>query len=369
MIDIGNHDHVGSFLRTTEIKNARAAHANNEITAEALRKVEDAEIEKLVKKQIDLGIKAITDGEFRRSWFMHDFFWGLEGVSFEAVEKGYDFVGQTTRAESFKVTGKIAFGQHEMVEDFKFLADLVEKHGDGSQFAKYTIPAPTMFFQRVISDKEKEIYPDINDLARDLIKVYQDAIQAFYDAGCKYLQFDECVLSALDDPKLANIMENFTGLKLEDTTELFVNVIKEALKNKPEDMIVATHMCKGNYKSAHLYESGYETVSTYFDELGYDVYLLEYDDERSGGFEPLANIKDENTQVVLGLVTSKTPALEDGNTITQRVEEAKEHFPAERLLLSPQCGFASTEEGNSLTEEEQWNKMEHIINLSNKIWS
>lgn len=368
MVQIEKHDHVGSFLRTEAIKNARKAYANNELTAKELRQVEDAEIEKLVKKQIDLGIKAITDGEFRRSWFMHDFFWGLEGVSFEAVEKGYDFVGQTTRAESFKITGEIAFGNHEMVEDFKFLADVVEKYGDGTQFAKYTIPAPTMFFQRVISDAEKAVYPNVEALAEALIKVYQDAIQSFYDAGCRYLQFDECVLSALDDPKLANIMENFTGLKLEDTTELFVKVIKESLKNKPEDMIVATHMCKGNYKSAYLYASGYETVSQYFDELGYDVYLLEYDDERSGSFKPLENIKNKDTKVVLGVVTSKTPELEDGNAMEQRVKEAAKHFPLERLLISPQCGFASTEEGNSLTEEEQWDKMKHIINLSNNIW-
>ncbi|PID05505.1 MULTISPECIES: 5-methyltetrahydropteroyltriglutamate--homocysteine S-methyltransferase [unclassified Sporosarcina] len=368
MIHIGKHDHVGSFLRTDAIKDARKAYINDELTAEDLRQVEDVEIEKLVKKQIDLGIKAITDGEFRRSWFMHDFFWGLGGVSFEAVEKGYDFVGQTTRAESFKVTDKISFGNHEMVNDLKFLADLVEKYGDGSQFAKYTIPAPTMFFQRVLSEKEKEIYPNIEDLAADIIKVYQDAIQAFYDAGCRYLQFDECILSALDDPKLANIMENFTGLKLTDTTDLFVRVIKESLKNKPEDMIVATHMCKGNYKSAYLYTSGYETVSKYFDELGYDVYLLEYDDERSGGFEPLANIKNEDTQVVLGVVTSKTPELEDANAMKEKVKAASEHFPLERLLISPQCGFASTEEGNSLSEEEQWDKMEHIIKLSKEIW-
>lgn len=368
MVQIGKHDHVGSFLRTDAIKEARKAYTNGGLTAEELRQVEDAEIEKLVKKQIDLGIKTITDGEFRRSWFMHDFFWGLEGVSFEAVEKGYDFVGQTTRAESFKVTGKIAFGKHEMVKDFKFLADLVEKYGDGSQIAKYTIPAPTMFFQRVISEKEKEIYPAIEDLAADLINVYQDAVQSFYDAGCRYLQFDECILSALDDPKLAAIMENFTGLKLTDTTDLFVKIIKESLENKPGDMIVATHMCKGNYKSAHLYASGYETVSKYFDELGYDVYLLEYDDERSGSFEPLANIKNDHTQVVLGVVTSKVPELEDEDVMKDRVKAASEHFPLERLLVSPQCGFASTEEGNSLSEEEQWAKMEHIIKLSKEIW-
>lgn len=368
MVQIGKHDHVGSFLRTDIIKDARLAYTNDELTREELRRVEDNEIEKLVKKQIDLGIKAITDGEFRRSWFMHDFFWGLEGVSFEAVEKGYDFVGETTRAESFKVTDKIAFGNHEMVNDFKYLADLVEKYGDGSQFAKYTIPAPTMFFQRVISEVEKERYPNIQDLATDLVKVYQDAIEAFYHAGCRYLQFDECILSALDDPKLANIMENFTGLKLSETTDLFIEVIQESLKNKPEDMIIATHMCKGNYKSAHLYESGYETVSKYFDDLSYDVYLLEYDDERSGSFEPLANIKNEDTQVVLGIVTSKTPELEDAQKMQEKVKAASEYFPLDRLLISPQCGFASTEEGNSLSEEEQWDKMKHIIKLSKKIW-
>src|SRR5699024_8368397 len=201
-----------------------------------------------------------------------------------------------------------------------------------------------------------------------LIKVYQDAIQAFYDAGCRYLQFDECVLSALDDPKLANIMENFTGLKLTDTTELFVHVIKESLRNKPEDMIVATHMCKGNYKSAHLYASGYETVSTYFDELGYDVYLLEYDDERSGSFEPLNNIKNEQTQVVLVILTSNVQTLEDTQVMKDRIHHAAQHFPIERLLISPQCGFASTEEGNNLSEEEQWKKMQHLIQKAEEVF-
>jgi len=368
MIEIGKHDHVGSFLRTSEIKDARKAFENKEINAEQLREIENIEIENLVKNQLDLGINVITDGEFRRSWFMHDFFWGLEGVSFVQVDKGYDFVGETTRAESFKVTDHIAFGKHEMVEDFKYLAELVAKYGDGSQIAKYTIPAPTMFFQRVISEQEKLIYPKVEDLATALIKVYQDAIQAFYDAGCRYLQFDECVLSALDDPKLANIMENFTGLKLTDTTELFVHVIKESLRNKPEDMIVATHMCKGNYKSAHLYASGYETVSTYFDELGYDVYLLEYDDERSGSFEPLKNIKNEQTQVVLGILTSKVPTLEDTQVMKDRIHHAAQHFPIERLLISPQCGFASTEEGNNLSEEEQWKKMQHLIQIAEEVF-
>lgn len=363
MVQLGTHDHVGSFLRTDKIKEARQQKAEGTITAEQLRAIEDEEIEALIKHQIDVGIQVITDGEFRRSWFMHDFFWALEGVDFVEVDEGYDFVGETTRAESFAVSGPIAFGNHPMVEDFKFVKEMVEKHGDGTQIAKYPIPAPTMFFQRVISDKEKEIYPTVEALSEALINVYKDAIKAFYDAGCRYLQFDECVLSALDDPKLASIMENFTGLSFDEMTQLFVDIIKEILKDKPEDLIVATHMCKGNYKSAYLYSSGYDSVSKHFDELGYDVYLLEYDDERSGDFTPLKNIKNENTKVVLGIVTSKDGELEDRDLMAKRIEEAAAVFPKERLLVSPQCGFASTEEGNNLSEKEQWDKMKHVISL------
>lgn len=362
-------DHVGSFLRTESIKQARAAYQDGEIDKAALRETEDKEIEKLVKKQIDVGLKAITDGEFRRSWFMHDFFWGLKGVGYSRREGGIEFKGEATNSDSFEVTGKITFDNHYMLEDFKFLQSAVNLYGDGTQMAKVSLPSPSQILYRIPSDKEKEIYPEIQDLFKDVAIAYNDTIHAFYNEGCRYLQLDDTVLSALADPEFPDILEKMSGLTINDLVELLIATIRYALKDKPEDMIITTHMCKGNFKSTYLYEGGYERVAEYLDRLPFDGFFLEYDDERSGGFEPLSNIGGEERTVVLGLITSKNGELEDKDYIINRIKEASNYISLEQLALSPQCGFSSTEEGgNDLTEEEQWNKISHVIEIADDVW-
>ncbi|GIN69542.1 5-methyltetrahydropteroyltriglutamate--homocysteine methyltransferase [Bacillus sp. J14TS2] len=362
-------DHVGSFLRTGPLKEARASYRAGNLSQVALRLVEDQEIEKLIKKQIDVGLKAITDGEFRRAWFMHDFFWGLEGVEYTKREGGIAFKGETTSADSYKVTGKIRFGAHYMIQDFAYLKRKVDEHGDGSQLAKVTIPSPSQMLYRIPSDQEKELYPNLHDLFEDLAIAYQETVQKFYEAGCRYLQLDDTVLSALADPEFPHFLEKISGLKIDELVALLVKTIQVALKDKPEDMIVATHMCKGNFKSTYLYEGGYEQVAKFFDQLPYDSYFLEYDDERSGGFEPLQEIINKDITVVLGLISSKNGELEDKEAIIQRIKEASQSISLDQLALSPQCGFSSTEEGaNNLTEEEQWNKIKHVIEIAEVVW-
>jgi len=363
-------DHVGSLLRTEEIKEARKQWTESEITAEQLKKIEDQEIEKIVQKQIESGLKAITDGEFRRSWWHFDYYFGLKGFKKIEKERGFIFDGDETKAETVEIEGKIGWQGHEFVEHFTFLKELVDKHGDGSQVAKMTIPAPFVSMYREISETEKELYPTAESFFKDLGESYKDALQAFYDAGCRYIQFDDTILAALtDDEFVQEIEEKCYGLSIDKVYDLVVETTQYIFKNKPEDLIVGTHLCKGNFRSTFIHGSGdYDYVARRFDELGYDAYFLEYDTERAGSFEPLAHIKNTNTEVVLGLITSKTALLEDPSVIENRIKEASEYLPLEQLALSPQCGFASTEEGNKITLADQWNKLKHVVEIAKKVW-
>jgi 5-methyltetrahydropteroyltriglutamate--homocysteine methyltransferase len=360
-------DHVGSFLRTEPIKAARKAFANGEIDRAALKEVEDREIKKLVQKQIEVGLKSITDGEFRRSWWHLDFLAGLKGVEFFESQYVSAFKGAKTRNNAIKVVGKVDFDQHYMIDHFEFLKQAVEKYGDGSQVAKFSIPSPNMLFTRIQGDeyyngKKEEFY-------NDTVAAYRKAIQAFYDAGCRYLQLDDTSwIDFVSDERITAVVEK-EGLNVQDIIKARVACINDVIADKPDDLLITMHICRGNFKSTYITSGGYDHISdAIFAELHVDGLFLEYDDQRSGDFEPLKSFNRPDLTVVLGLITSKLPELENADTIKARINEASESIPLENLALSPQCGFASTEEGNILTEEDQWNKIKHVVNLATSVW-
>ena len=356
-------DHVGSFLRPAALKEARAKREKGAITAAELKAVEDREIEKIVKKQEELGLQLATDGEFRRSWWHFDFLGMLDGVEVYDTEQGIQFRGVQTKAQGLRIVGKIAFSDHPMLEHFKFL----KAHAKVTP--KMTIPAPPVLHFRLAKDGiKKSVYPDLDQFFHDLGNAYKQAVKAFYDAGCRYLQFDDTVwayLCSLEELRKARErMSNVDQLQ-----SIYARVINAALEAKPADMTITTHVCRGNFRSTWISEGGYEPVAeTLLGKVNYDGYFLEYDTERAGGFEPLRFLPKGNKVVVLGLVTSKSGTLEKKDAIERRIEEASKFAPLEQFCLSPQCGFASTEEGNILAEEEQWAKLRMIVELAGKVW-
>lgn len=363
-------DHVGSFLRPERIKQARKKLKNGAIDEAELNRIENEEIESLVQKQIDLGLKSITDGELRRAFWHYDFFVGLDGIDWTESERKEIFgSGNKPKMPTIEITGQIKYKDHYMIEHFTFLKKMVDKHGDGTQVAKFAIPAPSVIMYRAVNEKEMEVYPDAVDIFQDLAVAYQKVVQTLYDAGCRYIQFDDTTLAAFYDSTFINRVTATTGLNKKGIIELIVRTTNEALKDRPEDLLVTVHMCRGNFRSQHLHtDGGYDLVAPYFDELPYDAFFLEYDDERSGDFEPLKHMKRKDVEVVLGLVTSKFSELENPDTLEQRMEEAAQYIPLENLAISPQCGFASSEDGNKLTEEEQWNKIRHVIEIADRVW-
>ncbi|MBO0992809.1 5-methyltetrahydropteroyltriglutamate--homocysteine S-methyltransferase [Bacillus sp. SD088] len=363
-------DHVGSFLRTESIKQARAAYAKGEIDKASLKEVEDREIEKLVQKQIEAGLKTITDGEFRRIIWHHDFFSGFEGIELIKNERKATFGGgNKPKPITIVVTDKIKNNHHYMIEHFKFLKKVVDKYGDGTQVTKFAIPAPSVIMYRSINEREKEIYSNAVDMFHDLSVAYREVVTALYDAGCRYIQFDDTTFTAFNDPTFTKRMMDSTGLSKDEILDLIIKTTNDALQDKPEDLTTTVHMCRGNFRSNHLHTDGdYAYVTPIFDQLHYDGFFLEYDDERSGGFEPLKHIKRRDVEIVLGLITSKFPELEDPLIIKEKIAEASQFIPLENLAISPQCGFASSEEGNVLTEEEQWNKIKHMIQIAESVW-
>ncbi len=360
-------DHVGSFLRTAPIKEARKAYADGTIDRAALKQIEDQEIEKLVQKQIEVGLKSITDGEFRRSWWHLDFLAGLHGVEIFETEYVSNFKGAQTRNNAIKVVDQVDFNDHYMIEHFTFLKEAVEKYGDGTQVAKFSIPSPNMLFTRLQGD---EYYNgDEERFYNDTVAAYQKAIQAFYDAGCRYLQLDDTSWIDFVSEERIQAVEQKTGLPASKIIERRVNCLNDAIANKPEDLIITMHICRGNFKSTYITSGGYDHFSdAMFARLNVDGLFLEYDDERSGSFEPLKSFTRDNQTVVLGLITSKFPELEDAAAIEERIAQASKYIPLKNIALSPQCGFSSTEEGNILTEEQQWEKIRHIITIAEHVW-
>jgi len=363
------NDIVGSFLRPEELKKARKQYENGEISREVLRAIEDKAIRELVKKEKAAGLKSVTDGEFRRSWWHLDFMWGIHGVEYKKVERGYQFKGEETRAETAGILGKIKFtGEHPFLEHYKFLKELADEEGVE---ARQTIPAPAQLLLELqrpenIADV-KFIYENQENLINDIVKTYNQIIRAFYDLGCRNIQLDDCTWGTFCDRNLLKRL-GYTEEQVKDTLNLFLKLNNLAIKDLPEDLIITTHVCRGNYHSTYASEGPYDLVAEIlFANANVDAFYLEFDDERSGGFEPLKYVPRDK-QVVLGLVSSKTGKLESKETIIRRIEEATKYLDLDQICLSPQCGFASTEEGNILTEEEQWNKIRLIKEITEEIW-
>ena len=356
-------DHVGSILRTAPVKEARAKREKGEISAAQLKEVEDREIEKIIKKQEEIGLKLATDGEFRRSWWHFDFFGMLDGVEIYELDHGIQFQGVQTKPRSIRVTRKIDFSNHPMLEHFKFLK------AHTKVMPKMTIPAPSvMHFRLEPGAVAKSAYPDRDAIFDDLAMAYQKAIKAFYAAGCRYLQFDDTAWAYLcSQEELRKAKDR--GLDVDHLQDTYTRCINKALEAKPSDMTITTHVCRGNFRSTFISSGGYEPVAqNLLGKCNYDGYFLEYDTDRAGGFEPLRFLPKGSKIVVLGLVTSKSGRLEPRADIKKRIEEATKYVALDQLCLSPQCGFASTEEGNVLAEEEQWAKLGMIVELANEVW-
>ena len=356
-------DVVGSLLRTAPLKEARAKREKGAISAAELTEVENREIEKIIKKQEQVGLKVATDGEFRRSWWHFDFFGMLDGVELYELDHGIQFHGVQTKAQSVRIKDKLGFSHHPMLEHFKFLKTHTRV------LPKMTIPSPAVLHFRLEPDAvNKKVYADRSAIFDDLANTYRQAMRAFYDAGCRYLQFDDTVWAYLCSPaELQKARDR--GLDADRLAHDYAGVINKVLESKPADMTITTHVCRGNFRSTWISEGGYEPVAEILlAKLNYDGYFLEYDTARAGGFEPLRFLPKGNKMVVLGLVTSKSGALENKDEVKRRIAEATKYAALDQLCLSPQCGFASTEEGNVLAEDEQWTKLKMIVELADEVW-
>jgi len=357
-------DMVGSLLRTPRLREARAGHAEGRITDAELKRIEDEEIEAIVARQEAIGLRLATDGEFRRSWWHFDFLWGLDGVERTVGEKTIKFHGVDSRPESVAVTGRLDFpADHPMLDHFRFLKSVTKVE------PKMTIPSPSVLhFRGGRQSISREVYPDLDAFFDDLGATYAKTVRAFYDAGCRYLQLDDTVWAYLCDPN--QIAEaKARGEDVEKLPATYARTINRAVEGRPDDMTVTMHVCRGNFRSSWIASGGYEPVAeTVLGGLRLDGYFLEYDTERAGGFEPLRFTPKGEKRVVLGLVSSKVGELEDKDAVKRRIEEATRYVTLDQLCLSPQCGFASTEEGNLLAHDQQWAKLAEIVEIADEVW-
>ncbi len=358
-------DHVGSFQRPKELTEARAQFKDGDISAEQLRAVEDEAIKGVVKFQEELGLKGITDGEYRRRFFHVDFLTQLDGV---VEEGGISKKFQNTKGDidfappAMKVKDKVRHSKPVELENFKFLKSITD------QTPKVTIPSPTMLhFRGGRNAVDEKAYPDMEEFYADVAKAYQEEITALAEAGCTYLQLDDTNLAYLCDPHHRKTAEE-RGEDPDELPRMYARWINESIKTKPDNMRVAIHLCRGNFKSSWAAEGGYEPVAeVLFNELNVDGYFLEYDDDRSGDFRPLRYVPKGKT-VVLGLVSTKLGDLEKKEDIVRRIHEAAEFADLDQLALSPQCGFSSTEHGNDILVEQQAAKMRFIIDVVKDVW-
>ena len=361
-------DHVGSFLRPERLKEARAKFNDGEITAEELERVENEEIIALIEKEKELGLKSVTDGEFRRAFWHLDFLENLDGVELVEVDHfSVQFKDKDVKPKTLRIVGKVDFSEnHPFVKHFKFL-----KEHAGDTPVKLTIPSPSML-HLITQVREKnyvpiERYKDNEALFfDDVVEAYRKALQCFYDLGCRNIQLDDTSwgeFCALDKREAYEAR----GFDLEQIARDYVDVINRVIEWKPEDLVVNMHICRGNFRSTWFSSGGYEPVAkTLFGHCRVDGFFLEYDSDRAGDFTPLRYIKDQ--KVVLGLITSKSGDLEDKGEVIARIKEASQYVPLEQLCLSPQCGFSSTEEGNILTIEAQWDKLKLIDEIVHEVW-
>lgn len=363
-------DIVGSFLRPDVLKQARADFNAGIIDAAQLKTVEDVAIRDLVAKQKAAGLKVVTDGEFRRSYWHLDFMWGLQGIERRASREGYMFHDEETTADTAVVMGPISGENHPFVEHFKFVQALA---GD-DHVARQTIPAPIQTFSEVTLDRcdgqqesLRSVYAIDEELADAIAAAYRQVIADLYAAGCRNIQFDDCTWGIYCDTDFV-AKTGMQAVDIQKVSELGVALNNAAIEGAPEDLVINTHVCRGNYHSTYAFEGGYDPVAPYlFAHENVNAFYLEFDTPRAGGFEPLAHVA-EGKKVVLGLITSKQPGLEDKEVVKARIKEASKYVPLENLYLSPQCGFASCEIGNKLTEEEQWAKIALIQEIAAEVW-
>ena len=365
-------DHVGSYLRPKELVEAREKFAKGELSKEELTKVEDKLIAELVEKQIAAGLKGVTDGEFRRAYWHLDFFWGLNGIEHVQGEKGYAFKGIETKPDTAKVSGKISGENHPFVEHFKYLRDITK---DKDVVVKLTIPSPSQLYFELIRTEDhiksyEQFYSNFDELKAAIVAAYKQVINDLYNEGLRVLQFDDCTWGALADDGFANRFRDERPLEevRRDYAARCLALNNEVIEGKPEDLVINTHVCRGNFASKWISQGGYQNVE---DELlareNVDAYYLEYDTDRAGDFKPLAKV-GKDKKVVLGLITSKFADLEDKEEVIARIKEASQYIPLENIYLSTQCGFASTEEGNVITEEDQWKKIALISEIVDEVW-
>ena len=358
-------DHVGSLLRTARLKAARELRARNEMAADAFKTIEDREVEGVIRKQEAIGLRSVTDGEYRRISWNIDFLENLDRVESYAGERKIKFAstGPQPRPILLRITGKLGgYKPHPMIEHFKFL------QAHTKQTPKLTIPSPSSLHFRYGRDAvPKSIYPSMNEFYRDLGESYRKVVHAFADAGCRYLQLDEVNLAYLCDPSLRKLISN----RGEDPAALpaaYARMINAAIADIPADMTITMHLCRGNFRSSFVASGGYEPVAEIlFNTINVHGYFMEYDTERAGGFEPLRFVPKGKT-VVLGLVTTKSGTLEMRDAVKRRIDEAAKFIDLDQLCLSPQCGFASTEEGNVLAEDEEWAKLSMIVEIADEVW-
>ena len=362
------YDFVGSFLRPEKLKKARRQFNEGKIDAAALKKVEDEAITELVSKIKELGYHVITDGEFRRATWHLDFMWGFDGIGHTPTKTGLPFHGEAAMVDDTYIVGKIGLtGEHPFVDHFRFVKALE----DENTVAKQTIPSPAQFlaqftmpFNRGCTEKH---YPNEQELVNDIVAVYGKVIDDLYAAGCRNLQLDDCTWGMFAD-KIGHTLYGTTREGIVEFQKAHKDINNKVIANAPKDMIINTHVCRGNFHSTYASEGAYDSVADIlFGEENVNAYFLEFDDERSGGFAPLAKVSGEK-KVVLGLITTKSPVLEDKQLVIDRIHDAAKYIPLERLYLSPQCGFASCEIGNKLTEEEQWAKLRLVKEVAEEDW-
>lgn len=362
------YDFVGSFLRPEKLKKARRQFNEGKIDAAALKKVEDEAITELVSKIKELGYHVITDGEFRRATWHLDFMWGFDGIGHTPTKTGLPFHGEAAMVDDTYIVGKIGLtGEHPFVDHFRFVKALE----DENTVAKQTIPSPAQFlaqftmpFNRGCTEKH---YPNEQELVNDIVAAYGKVIDDLYAAGCRNLQLDDCTWGMFAD-KIGHTLYGTTREGIVEFQKAHKDINDKVIANAPKDMIINTHVCRGNFHSTYASEGAYDSVADIlFGEENVNAYFLEFDDERTGGFAPLAKVSGEK-KVVLGLITTKSPVLEDKQLVIDRIHDAAKYIPLERLYLSPQCGFASCEIGNKLTEEEQWAKLRLVKEVAEEVW-
>lgn len=362
------YDFVGSFLRPARLKKARRSFDEGKVSYEELKKVEDDAITELVEKTKELGYHVITDGEFRRATWHLDFMWGFDGIGHTPTTTGLPFHGEAAMVDDTFIDGKVGIsGEHPFVEHFRF----VKAFEDENTVAKQTMPSPAQFYAQFTMpfnhEQTEKFYATDEELAADIVKAYGKVIDDLYAAGCRNIQLDDCTWGMLAD-KTGPMLYGTTPEGAVEVQKRHKDINNQVIANAPKDMIINTHVCRGNFHSTYANSGAYDPVAeVLFGEENVNAYFLEFDDERSGGFEPLSKVSGDK-KVVLGLVTTKSPELEDKDEVIKRIHEAEKYIPLDRLYLSPQCGFASCEIGNKLTEEQQWAKLALVKEVAEEVW-